>query len=289
MHSLPLMIASGFSMSKQEVKLIGADLQIGESVDGLECPFCRATHEHKFGVTRTENGLLYGCWRASCSGSGFIPTGAADFEKVRPSKKPPKPYRFPLHDLTEEDLQFFQDTWGLEMGDEKVTERDEYAFPILDPRGYRKGWVIRQPRWKGVTCGRTGQEGYPKALTFKDDPDHSRLSWPISPSEYHPGSTVVVVEDYLSALKIVQATEGRIRACALNGADMGNHEAKEIAQVSPHEVVIWLDPDATGAAYRLQAKYGLAFPLCRVTTSELDPKDMSPDVIRHRFKEDLYA
>ena len=281
------MIASGFSMSKQEVKLIGADLQIGESVDGLECPFCRATHEHKFGVTRTENGLLYGCWRASCSGSGFIPTGAAEFKKVQPAKKAPRPYRFPLRDLTEDDLQFFWNTWGLEMGVEKVTERDEYAFPILDPIGYRKGWVIRQPRWKGVTCHRNGQEGYPKALTFKDDPDHSRLSWPIL--QRYARSPVVVVEDYLSAMKIVQATEGTVRACALNGADMGYQEAKEISQVDPQEVIIWLDPDATDAAYRLQAKYGLAFPLCRVTTSELDPKDMSPDVIRHRFKEDLYA
>jgi hypothetical protein len=274
-------------VSKQAVKLIGEGLGIGESTEMMECPFCLAGHEKKFSVSRNEQGLLYGCFRASCSAAGFVPTGFWEGvpSDLKPVKKR-KPYIWPLSKTTGMDHKFFTETWGLYPTQFKVTERDEYAFPILNPDGFRKGYVIRQPVWKGRECHRKGVPGKPKALTYKDEPHYSRLSW--APARYvvpnrrvRNTQHVVIVEDILSAWKIAQSTH--VSAVALNGANLGYEEVKEIAGLRPALVTVWLDPDATTQAYRIQSKWGLSFNHCSVITSDADPKDISEEVIKEKL------
>ncbi len=276
-------------MSKAEVKLIGESLQVGEDSGFVSCPFCRAPHEQKFSVKRLEHGLLYNCFRASCGEGSFIPTGYWSLPDEKIHKKEPKrkPYLGRLHDLEECDSQFFQNAWDIVPRDFKVTDRDEYALPILSPtlREYQrlKGWVIRQPKWKGVVgCPRQGigKEGYPKALTYKDDPLESKLSWGWT-RDYR--QHVVLVEDILSAWKVTQAGVGV--GVSMNGTTIGKAEVEEICQERPLIVSIWLDPDATDAAYKLQSKYGLAFNFCNIITTNVDPKDVAKEEINLRLRE----
>jgi hypothetical protein len=91
----------------------------------------------------------------------------------------------------------------------------------------------------------------------------------------------VIVEDILSAWKITQQTESV--GVALNGADMGYEEVKELGGETPLSVTIWLDPDATNQAYKIQHKWGLSFNYCSVVTSEADPKDLSYDELMEKL------
>jgi len=265
-------------LSRQQVRLLAAGLAVGEQTGFLECPFCLASHENKFSIIRRAEGLVYNCFRASCPARGFVSTSAYDLgsSPVVTPVKAPRPYKKPLEPIDSEDRRFFRRTWGLQADSFMVTLDDEYALPILNPIGYRKGWVIRQPRWKGRHCHRKGNPDRPKALTYKDEVKHSRLSW-----SYGKQDTLVIVEDILSAWKVGQSGGGR--GVALNGADMGYAEVEEIETYNPARVVIWLDPDATSAAYRLQAKWGLCFRDCTVITSNADPKDISKDEIHERI------
>lgn len=266
-------------MTKQAVKLLAADLQVGEDTGFVQCPFCMAEHEEKFSVSRVDNGLLYNCFRASCGASGFIGTGywEADYgeKPVRPKRRP---YTGSLKSLEVRDLKYFEEAFGIHPNGFRVTERDEYALPLLDPIGRNKGWIIRQPRWKGIECPRKGNPNpdYPKALSYKNEPDHSKLSWgrEVEWDKDH----LVIVEDILSAWKISQVSKHL--GVSLNGVTMGYEEVKEIGRTRPLSVTIWLDPDATNAAYKIQRKWGLSFNYCSVITSEHDPKDMPAQAIK---------
>lgn len=270
-------------MSKQAVKLLAQGLSVGEDSGFVPCPFCHAEHEQKFSVSRLDTGLIYNCFRASCGASGFISTGywEADYgeKPVRPKRRP---YTGELHEYTAEDTAFFREAWDIEPTGFMVTDRDEYALPILGPTGFRKGWVIRQPRWKSAPeCARTGNPNpdYPKALTYKDEPDHSKLSW--GRKTRGDMEHIVLVEDILSAWKITQHTNHI--GVALQGTTLGYEEVKEIGRERPLSVTIWLDPDATNAAYKIQHKWGLSFNQCSVITSDADPKDIAPEVLREKL------
>jgi len=266
-------------MSKQAVKLLAEGLSVGEDTGFVECPFCQAPHEQKFSVTRIDTGLLYNCFRASCGASGFVGTGYWEADKgQKPVKPKRRPYTHPLTPLTAEDFEFFYFTWGIKPNGFMVTDQDEYALPMLSPVSYRKGWVIRQPMWKGRTCHRHGVPGKPKALSYKDEPHYSRLSWSDEPTD---ADHIVVVEDILSAWKIGQSSNAI--GVALNGADMGYEEVKEIGAVRPVSVSVWLDPDATNQAYKIVHKWGLSFNYCSVITSDKDPKDISPEEIKEKL------
>jgi hypothetical protein len=271
-------------VSKQAVKLLADGLGVGEDTGFVTCPFCQAEHEEKFSVTRIDTGLLYNCFRASCGAAGFVGTGYWESEPgVVPTRPQRKPYTQSLHVLESADVDFFVDTWNLAPRGYRITDSDEYALPILGTTGFRKGWVIRQPRWKGVQCHRYGEPGKPKALTYKDEPDYSRLSW--GKKCLDRWAHVVLVEDILSAWKVSQCTYAY--GVSLNGADLGYEEVKEVCSVSPLKVSIWLDPDATNQAYKIQSKWGMSFNDCAVLTGDDDPKALSQEILQEKLDADI--
>lgn len=271
---------------KKQVKLLASGLHVGEDSGFTECPFCQVNHEEKFSVTRLDTGLVYNCFRASCGAKGFISTGYWEAEYgEKPVRPKQRPYVNRLHTPSDLDNDFFRGTWGIEPYGFKVTHRDEFALPMEGPAGNRRGWVIRQPVWKGRECHRKGVEGKPKALTYKDRAEDSRLAW-ASFVGYLPFTTdvsrgiskhIVLVEDILSAYKVSQSLPKVATGVALNGVDLGYQEVIEIGKESPLVVSIFLDPDATNAAYRIQAKWGLSFNYCRVITADRDPKDIDKE------------
>lgn len=270
--------------AKKEIQLSAIYLDFGETEGGNFCPFCQATHERKLSITRTETGVLYNCYRASCGKAGFIPTGHWEYEPPREGtgkKKENKPYKKDLFPLNIDHKNFFYGQWDIAPIGFMINEYDEYALPILNPIGLRKGWIMRKPSWKGVTP----PEGKPirpgaKALTYKDSAGFSKLSW--SPLISNEPRNVVIVEDILSAWKVGQAHED-LRGVAINGANVGYAEVKEIMETRPYSVTIWLDPDATKQAFSILNKWGLSMPRCSVVTSIQDPKDELPEVIRRKL------
>ena len=253
-------------------------MQLGEERGGLFCPFCSATHEKKFSVKRVQDGWLYNCFRAKCGAAGFVASnGGYSFEKPREELPKPNLHQpYPreeidqLKELTYNDYEFFWNTWRVKPKENEVfvTKDDAYAFRIRGIDGMFKGWHVRQPRWKGIECHRLGAPG-PKGLTYKDKESYNKLAYLGNKG----ADTLVIVEDYISAMKV--AINRNLYVCALLGASMTPEAAQEIREWHFQEVIIWLDPDASSAAYKMLNKYGLYWNNPRVVTSPEDPKDLT--------------
>ena len=283
---------------KNDVRLLGANLRVGEEAELTTCPSCLSVHEKKFSVKRTERGLLYNCYRGTCRFSGFLsevgelPEGAVFTTPIK------KPWIQPLLRLEPMDVDFFWDTWEIAPHGIRVTEDQRYALPLVGPTGRTGGWVIRRPEWSGKVCPRTCIIGYAKAMTYKNDPIIPTTSYcfgadkelvtPWGEKHSFPERVqhVVLVEDYLSALKVTQALEGtqqRTVGIALNGTHIDYRGISQILEMQPLMVSICLDPNAQAQAFKLLAKWGLSFNACRVLALDDDPKAVSKDELRERL------
>jgi len=266
-----------------EIRMMAEELPLDAQSEPSFCPFCKARHEHKFSMRRIKEGVLYNCFRGKCGARGFLPMGGGysfGTHKERPEAKAHKSYDATgLRTLYMEDEEFFERTWGIRehrlLNRVFVTPDDEYAFRITDEMGHTLGWHIRQPRWKGVTCHRYGVPGAPKGMTYKNNPDGSKLSWFVG---HHVRKSLVLVEDYISALKLSQF--GYAVVC-LFGTKIGDKDAQRIRR-SPldfDEVLVWLDADAVNESYEMVKRYGVSLNM-RVIQTPSDPKDLSREVIQ---------
>jgi hypothetical protein len=272
---------------EHEIELEAVGLEVGESIGGLECPFCGGgrTGEQKFGITRTDTGLLYNCYRASCTdGRGFIPTRGDLLAGPKPRaarKKWSGPYRGEFRPLKSKDYEYFADRFDLSpayVGFAGVNESNHYVLEIKTMDGYVRGYVVRRGCWSGdkPRCPRTASIGGPKSRAYSNNPDDVMLSWhkPIDDGRWATERRIVVVEDQISAAKVAQAGQVGV---ALTGSYLGEDKVKEIASWLPSEVTIALDADATGEAYKFARKWGLAFRKTRVLQLTKDIKDLKRD------------
>lgn len=88
------------------------------------------------------------------------------------------------------------------------------------------------------------------------------------------GNTLVIVEDFLSAIKIASLPNGNaVSAVPLLGSSISHQQESEIKELGIDNVVVMLDPDAQNKAVHIAIRNGWkAFPLL-----EKDPKDSSPE------------
>jgi DNA primase len=91
----------------------------------------------------------------------------------------------------------------------------------------------------------------------------------------------VIVEDQLSAIRLVSTTGGR--AIALLGTDLNQEKVSEIAKHCK-EVTLALDKDATAKAFKLASLWGNAFEKFTVVRLEQDIKDMPPYAVHQMFR-----
>ena len=258
-----------------EIRLHAADLRIGDTLDGIECPFCRVGHERKLSITRVDGGLLYNCYRAKCAESGFIPDAGSWERKTAPDKPVHRPYLGKLYPLSDADEEAFLFNWGIVPTGAGVSESGHYAFPMFSPRGERRGVVLRNPVWSGRWMPRPAVLGSAKSLNYKDRGDDPNISWSarIGGGPRH----VVLVEDYISACKVSEA--GYI-GVALNGVHLTYEAVREIRTIDPVSVGIWLDPGAETKAYNIPNKWGLTFNFTYVIIKDIDPKDFTVPEIK---------
>jgi hypothetical protein len=131
-----------------------------------------------------------------------------------------------------------------------------FAFPVLGPKGQRRGFVLRS----------TEPRVSPKALTHMEC-DEPALAW----YNAKGADPVVVVEDIPSALRLGAAGH---KSVALLGTSCGAYKFQEIQQHT--DAIVWaLDPDATRIAQRLHRRYYFFVGRSTVATLKHDIKDMT--------------
>lgn len=264
-----------------EIMMEGSLLHVGGS-RRVVCPYCHGgqSGEATMNITRSAEGVLYVCHRASCNKRGFGGASAASLPYT-PRLGKLQPYEGETYPLEQKDLDFFKSAYELDLSlewDDRTgryiffNDRDEYVLPVLD-RGYIRGYNVRQP-WPGAP--RSGRPGVPKTKVWMHTelPVQATYSGPaILRGQIHdrPG-VVVVVEDQLSAIKLSQL-EQVAYSVALLGMHLNVERVREIALLRPDEVVLALDADATSVAFKHARDYGLAFKKTRVAILERDIKD----------------
>jgi len=247
---------------KDEVRLHGADLSVGESMR-TECPSCG---QQTLSITRDDEGLLYQCFRASCDTAGR----ASGRSLTRVRKKPERVthYTGELLELDDPTSARLADLVGFDEGHLSVArprlgDNGRVAYPMLGPLGRRRGWVLR---------GYDGQ--YPKALNYPDGPDDPHTSW-YPRREDGWDDEVWLVEDIPSAVRASRYVD----CVALLGTSLPVPALAELCEY--YNKVVWaLDADATATALANHRRYSIFFESSRVAVLEQDLKNMSEADLR---------
>lgn len=264
-----------------EIRLLGIALAPNETLPNCECPHCLGgtAKEKSFSVTRTDDGFMYNCYRASCDMAGFVPE-KPKLEQVSAGKPHIKPKKtkeiYKTFDkctfyLTVDQYAFFQSKFNLTVTDIQASgvkycaASMSYIFPIFNRHGLQVGVVDR------AFNGRT-----PKALTILEGPT-VKLYFP-KQKEWSSTDPVVVVEDVISAIRV-----SKYKPCvALLGCSM-SEEAATVLRKLTNRLVIALDNDATSAALKLSKQYKWMFDDIIVQHLSKDPKDMSDKALEFEF------
>jgi len=269
------------SKNDDEIRLLGADLIGEETLPNTECPACSGglSKEKSFSVTRMDNGYLYHCYRASCNFKGFTPEKGGKKPhvklKVQPDKggnkgKRSRKFRGKTVNLSAGQMGFLTKRFTLTQP-ELVNARlrwdpnsAAYIVPIYNSQGYKVGDISRN--WTGRV---------PKAINYWDNAKYNLyFPWNL----HKITDTIVVVEDFLSAIKV-----NRYLPCvALLGCNLGENEAAHLRTLAPR-LVIALDNDATSKALSLSKEYKLLFQNIAVQHLDKDPKDMHGAELRNAF------
>lgn len=250
----------------------GSTLQIGETSRQLLCPRCNGGmgKERAFNISRSADGLLYFCHRASCDFRGFIPTGRLSVAPTGKLLEGLRKFNHPIAPLPIEMGLYLHDRYGLTGGELNANQfgwwpdARRVILPMLDDRGSRIGILARS--YNGDK---------PKTLRFWEE-EAPKLAFPAITEDvgrWYGGGPVVVVEDMLSAIKVQRHSP----CVALCGTWLGHPEAVYLSR-RYNRLFIMLDPGAEQAALRIQRNYGLLFDEVRVLGGYAeDPKDLSDD------------
>ena len=266
------------------------------------CPACHGgtSSEKSFVVGREASYVWWKCFRATCTGVRGRTGGetlpvpreeAAALDRLRPYTRPYLPPE-------SKDFVYFSERFGLSAATVtrgvRVSEDDEYLLPVRGPSGQIRGIVRRQPVWRGEPkpprCGMVYEtDDNPGTLPMAGIPMPKTklymhnlgptIAW------YPPmgglGEAVVVVEDQVSAMRVMQLG---VAAVALLGNSLNAQGLREIVKVRGlHKytrLVVALDPGAEAQARKLALDWGLYFEKTRVLALEQDPKDTDTNTLQ---------
>lgn len=249
------------SLLTETVEALAVALPPGESLR-TTCPKCAAP-EKAFSITRTERGLLFKCFRASCGWHGRLTEDPTSWhpERIKRQVKPAAPevrfLPFPA-----EIESWFPLT---------AAERTKYDIHYCDNDAvlYRfygdgqEGSVFRWYDGRVPKCKRYGPAPYAYY--------YGRAA---------PPNVCILVEDCLSAA-VIHATLG-CAALALLGTTL---TPATLAGLSDY--ILMLDPDAAALTYRYCQMYnGLVHRLVPAIPPA-DPKDMKREDLREFVSEIL--
>lgn len=251
------------SQYRADVLVAAAELAEGDSIY-TTCPSCQ--REGKFSITRTDEGVLYHCFRASCTLKGMIGGSRSAFTRTAPPARDFTPFTGELVPLPQVWVDFMWENLGWGAAEHSLgrpmlaPELRRIAYPIRDPFGVRRGYSLRSYD-KGVGT---------KSLTRMDmsAPHMSYYTCPNIRLSKH----VLVVEDIPSAVRAAEY----VNSVALCGTGCNGEYAAEIAR--KYDTVTWaLDADATRQALRLQREHSIMFSKSNVLVLPCDLKNMGRD------------
>lgn len=272
-------------MNKQEYQLAVSDikeeaiaLDVGDNLL-MYCPFCGATHEAKLSVTRKSDGLLYNCYRGTCSARGFIPSVAGAGPAAKKSKFKPRKLWMNTTALPPEVVMFLQDSYGFTEqeietnGIKYAPEQERLVFPLYDvfgrPFGHSTKYIGENAAIKGTV----------KGLHYIEE-EGTSLHYPVSP--YSGKDKIVAVEDVLSSIKVAR----HCASVALLGTNISEEQARELAD-NYKEIILALDNDAISKAFMLRSKYSLIFRNFSVRLLVKDPKEMEDSAIKEEILQSI--
>lgn len=241
------------------------DLQNGDTFRD-KCPFCNA-NEKSFVITKVNNGLLYNCFRATCSASGFVSTRNGEVFKENKNKVwRPNPYtklytsNFPL-DITEYiqqkyHLSYIPRTWRWN------AEDNELVMPLYTEQ--HTFWGEQAKKFKP-------KPNEQKVKTYAELEFKPRLHFPLHATNSNPN--YYIVEDPISAERIKQNGN---RVVALLGTVFNDTKAMHLRNIGIKDLIFCLDKDAWKKAVEFKRQYEALFNSIqiRVWFSGKDVKDM---------------
>jgi hypothetical protein len=258
----------------QEIKNDAIGLVPGETA-AVDCVFCKK--KGKLSITRIDEGILYNCYSASCTGRGFIGSIPSQLVTNLSKKKEfkPKPMTLATVQPGVDDVMQMWDLYGIEgrtltkSGWKKIFGKNGYVFPLFNGAGYCYGNTTKYYDSKFKACHYL-------------ETDTPKLHYPLL---IKGCSTAVLVEDVLSAMRINQDT--KFQGVALLGTDLNDEKVSDLLKYGYSNVIIALDPDAHAKGIGHAKKYGLFFNSCKAVCLPHDPKDcMITQLETHLYEDD---
>lgn len=266
---------SNFSPNEEYIKTEAMGLPVEDNIL-THCCFCdnAPPWPPSLSITRTESGLLYHCFRQGCGAAGHygsLPSGLTD-NKIK-QRFIKKELILATRDLTPEELHTLSIEYDLTVeeiqrnGIKWLTGKEGIAMPIYSESGMMIGHNIKyflKSKFKSFLFMTEQQP----ALHF---PCISNMT------EYRP-STLIVVEDILSAIRVSRFGQG----VALLGTDLNVEKLKILltGRIAFSTFVLALDPDALGKAVNLTKEFKLFMPQMKIASLSADPKDLSHEDLR---------
>ena len=143
--------------------------------------------------------------------------------------------------------------------------REMLIFPSYDREGNLQMWQ-----------GRYFPPRNPKCYTEGDPANHLHIVHPPEGSETGLDSTIVLVEDPVSTLKVGRV----IDALCLFGSHVSPKLVLRLKQLGYERVIIWLDFNKAKTSFKFRDKYAPLFNETRSVVTELDPKEYSTEEIK---------
>lgn len=264
--------------------------QVGDGqYTGLHCPACDSS-DNAMSMRVEGKAIRAICHRASCGFKYSNNYSMAELRELRPSRV--RPYTGPITALDAADYEWLSERFQLlpSAFGRLAKSEGRYFLPIIGPEGTRRGWVSRRP-WEGSPLWVGSKEAWrtldanvgpssPKSLTYMEN-DEPVMDWfTFGGVPVEVASTVVLVEDQISAMRVLCDTG--IISVALLGTGMNDEKVAEI-QRHASNILIALDADATGQSFSIARKWGQAFNQCKVVILRNDIKDSTNEEVRAIF------
>lgn len=230
------------------------------------CPFCEGLAP-TFTITRTELGLLYNCYRASCGEKGFISSipGTTEVEKEKKNNKKfvARPFTKPLESLPENVYEWFQEKY--EISPEEC-DRNGFKYEPKYDRIYMPVFDYADREFGGITKARSPSPDAPKTLTYFTE-QTSGLHY-VRGARERTGP-IALSEDIFSGIKLAHYC----RSVCLLGTTINPVRISELMRQTDTLILV-LDPDAVDKALKYKKKYSLYFSRnFYVVLLSNDPKD----------------
>ena len=256
------------------IKMEALSIPVGQS-QTVYCCFCDndPPYAPSLSLTRVEEGILYNCFRACCSGHGLI--GSLPTNMVTKGVQKdfvPRPYTKPSMIA---DPQRLEDLWGLTP--QEVTSHGIRA--VFDKYNGEQGYLFPLYTKDGMSFGHTTKilNATMKAKHYLQY-DKCMLHYARIPA-FHRG-TVIIVEDVISSIRVSRFHQG----IALLGTALNDKKIKDLIAFGATDVIMALDPDALDKALAFKRKWGIFFNTFRVVSLSADPKDMKHEQLKKELE-----